>query len=174
MLSFRMRSSWFVYLYVCKVLFLKFCGTASVSSLRGPPWHVQRTTYSRNCKDQFSSTPASYHLFVHGGRHADPLYGMVGEDMKIQICSVQIFGYVVSLYNGFFLVNNYCRLYGLILVNEYQREFLLFIFLRATDCCRILFSDTLGHHGMPTWTCRVRARVVTVPGLLQTGCLEAL
>ena len=74
--------------------------TASVSSLRCPPWNLQRTTYSRNFKNQFSSTSAPYHLFVHRGCHAGPLHGMVGEDISI----VKImFGYFLSLYNEFFV-----------------------------------------------------------------------
>ena len=84
--------------YVCPSLFffLTFCGTASISSLCCSPWDVQRTTYSRNFKNQFSSTSASYHLFVHRGRHADPLYGMVGEDISGMKKKLDIFCFYIT------------------------------------------------------------------------------
>ncbi|KAF8811282.1 hypothetical protein BYT27DRAFT_7336318 [Phlegmacium glaucopus] len=52
---------------------------------------VPRTTYSRNRDPQLIPAPSPYRLFVLGGRHADPLYGMVSMDIIMEKQNLAVF-----------------------------------------------------------------------------------
>ena len=85
-----------LYVSTPKSVFLILMFIASVSSLCCPAWRVQRTAYSRNRNPQLSSASTPYRFLVLGGRHADPLYGMVSDDIiwKNRL-SVFVVGYFV-------------------------------------------------------------------------------